>query len=995
MLIKRFYFLVILLAPLGILAQQGLPFQQYTVEDGLPSNQIYWTAQDDKGDLWICSDHGIIAFDGISMRSFTTENGLPDNTIFKCFPDVKGRLWFTSYSKGVFWIRNDTIHIPRFNEDLLKKVGNRWLDKIYVDDHDSIWMTLYSSDTVYYKAHVDSDLTISKSIPSRNFCKDFVYFVLKDGKAVISGSSDSYLYFGENSCLDDTAIVKKGKDHEFLLKTIKNPSGFQLDEGLAETRLSRFRVYFCNGKNGFEWFSIKDKLYHLDTLGKIRLVKTYPNQILDIFLDDNKLIVSIGDNGLYVYKYLGYKLVKEDNYFKGLNVSHISKDRNGNYWISIVNQGLFKVSSFDVLALGIDLKYSGLKNISKPWLFRNDSLLFLSNQSLFIFQKEAKEFKLLEIQHIGNREKLWIPNRIIWDTKNGLYAGNLRWDFKKKELSQNHDDLGYQAKWFIKGEPSFVVYNMANGYKINQGSRTIFNSKKYNFKEKIKSILVVDSTHHYTGGLTCLYEFKNGKYFDLGEKDKRLKIRVEDIKRDKEGWVWLATRGSGLGIFKGDSLYFITKENGLSSNLLNKVFILKEQIFVSTNKGLDRIVKDSEENFNVNSILSRRRGSFALIGDVFETEGGIIVQNGNEMTFLGNTYLETPNYTPEVFLTKFSISGESQILDTNRNYSLDPNENNVSFAFRINALKNENHPTMFQFRLLGLYSNWQSSFENEILFNGLEAGEYKFEVRAKEINNQWSKASRISFSISKPFYYQLWFIFLMLFCLAGVLFYYLRFRSLQEARSKELISSNIKALKNQMNPHFIFNSLNSIQYFIVTNQKREANIFLAKLSDLVRNVLNTTNESSISLEEEINRIEDYVQLEQMRLSNSFTFRVQNHQNLGLLNFQIPPMLVQPIIENAIWHGLSDIEMEGEIVLKFELENTDLVISIIDNGHGMDIEKWEKDPSNSGKGNSIGLVNVRQRMKLLSKIKKKDYSIKFKNLISDPRKGTEVILKIPQ
>lgn len=986
---------LIFLLPLWIFAQRGLPYQQFSVEDGLPSDEIYWASQDAKGDMWICSDHGLVAYDGLFMRSFSTENRLPDNTVFKCFPDSKGRLWFTTQSKGIFWMRNDTIHIPNFNKDLKSRLKNKWLDKIYVDEKDHVWMSSFNSDTVFYEAHIDTNRITPIPIPLGNLCKDVVYFVKKDGKCVLSGTSDAMFNDQDKNCLGDTAISARVGDFEILVKTRESNSEFTMNDGLSKPSFSHLRTYFSNGKNGLEWFSIRDKLFHIDSLGKIRLVHEYDNQVLDIFQEKNRLIVSIGEGGILVYEANGFKLKKKGNYFQGLNVSHTNKDRSGNYWISIVSNGLFKVPSFDVLALSIDPKYTSLKNISKPWLFRNDSLLFLAKDSLYIFQKKEDRFKLLSIQNLSDKRKLNSPARITWDIKNSLYGEGWSWDFKKQEFTEYFSNTGTTAKWFLEGEKKRVVYDLSNGYLIYEEGQVIFDSRDFNFSKRIRSIYLIDSNHHFVGSLGSLYEFKNGKYTDLGELDKRLNLRVEEIKRHENGDLWLATRGSGIGLLNEDSVYFISKENGLSSNLVNKIFLFQNTVFVATNKGLDKISKDENGQYFVNSVFSRRRGSFALIDNVFETKGGIIVQNGFEMTFLGNEYLENEVYKPKVIFNLFSVSGNPEFLDSNKLYELEATEKNIRISFRINGLRNENNPTLFQYRLLGSTHEWQSTFNQEVLFNSLESGDYVFEIRAREANNDWSNISRISFSIDKPFYLKIWFIAATILLIGGIFFYYWRFRTLDEARSKELISSNIKALKNQMSPHFIFNSLNSIQYFIATNQKREANIFLSKLSDLVRNVLNTTNESSISLEEDMHRIEDYVQLEQMRLANSFIFKLKNEENLNLEKYQIPPMLLQPLIENAIWHGLSEIEKDGEILLNLKTDGTDVLISIIDNGHGMDIEKWENDPSNSGKGNSIGLFNVKQRMKLLSKIKGKDYSIKFKNLEQNPRRGTEVILKIPQ
>lgn len=951
--------------------------------------------QDDKGDLWICSDHGIIAFDGISMRSFTTENGLPGNTVFKCFPDPKGRLWFTTRSNGVFWIRNDTVHIPDFNDDLIQTLKKRWVDKLYVDEQDGIWMSTFSADSVFYKSKVGSKAIQAVAIPAGKICKDFAYFLKKDGKCVFSGRSDAFLFFSQNNCLDDTLLIKNYGNHQFLYKSTENKSGFSYNNGKSKFSLSHSRIYFSNGREEFEWFSIRNHLYHLDSLGRVDREYQYSDQILDIFQNDEQLIISVGNSGIYVYENLKGELLEETNHFKGLIVSHIYKDRSANYWISIVNHGLFKVNSFDVSELYLDSKYTQLKNISKPWYFKNDSLLFLVQDSLFIFKKQDDKFKLLNIQNIRKGLDIPIPSRVVWDKHSSVYGEGWNWDYKEKKFRQYFKNLGASAKWIFKGDKDLVVFDFNDGYIISEEGQTKFDSRKNNFNERIRSILIIDSSHHYVGSLSSFHEFKNGGYTDLGESDKRLKLRVEDIKMDDDGKIWLATRGSGLAILFEDSLRFIGKMQGLSSNLVNKIFMLENQIFVATNRGLDRLIEQENGDFMVNSIYNRSKGSFALIENIFETKNGVIVQNGNEMTFLGSDFLGYENFSPSVIIKEFSVAGRLQNIDTSRSYSLKSQENSLGFKFRINALQNENQPVLFEYRLVGLNSIWQSTFGQEINFRDLKPGKYEIQIRAKESNSKWSKTSSLSFEIENPFYLQLWFIALMLLIVSGIFFYYIRFRALQNARSKELISSNIRALKNQMNPHFIFNSLNSIQYFIVTNQKREANIFLAKLSDLVRNVLNTTNESSIELIEELNRIEDYVQLEQMRLSNSFEFHIANPKNLDLKEFNIPPMLIQPLIENAIWHGLANLDKGGLISLEIECINTELILTIIDNGEGMDIKAWEGDPTNSGKGNSIGLFNVKQRLHLLSKIKNKEFSIRFENIQEQSPKGTKVILKIPQ
>jgi LytS/YehU family sensor histidine kinase len=225
------------------------------------------------------------------------------------------------------------------------------------------------------------------------------------------------------------------------------------------------------------------------------------------------------------------------------------------------------------------------------------------------------------------------------------------------------------------------------------------------------------------------------------------------------------------------------------------------------------------------------------------------------------------------------------------------------------------------------------------------------------------------------------------------LYFFLRQKELK--RSKQLIYSNIEALKNQMNPHFIFNALNSVQYYIATEQKREANIFLSKLSGLVRNILDNSSRSQVNLAQEISRIKDYLELEHLRLNGLFKYSVSVQPELKVKSILLPPLLIQPVIENSIWHGFSDIDYMGELHIDFSVEKKNLVVTVMDNGVGMEIEKWKKSPAHYGSGNSIGLNNIVKRLYLISKIKNKEHKIEFNNIEKDPVKGTIIRLHIPQ
>src|SRR6185295_7264690 len=141
------------------------------------------------------------------------------------------------------------------------------------------------------------------------------------------------------------------------------------------------------------------------------------------------------------------------------------------------------------------------------------------------------------------------------------------------------------------------------------------------------------------------------------------------------------------------------------------------------------------------------------------------------------------------------------------------------------------------------------------------------------------------------------------------------------------------ALRSQMNPHFIFNSLNSIQHFITTKEKEEALNYLSKFSKLIRQILENSRENTVSIANELQLLQLYVQLEQLRFSNKFTYHLHTDEELDIENTEIPPLLIQPYVENAILHGLVSKNGNGELNLSFEKKNGALICKVEDNGIG--------------------------------------------------------------
>jgi tetratricopeptide (TPR) repeat protein len=240
------------------------------------------------------------------------------------------------------------------------------------------------------------------------------------------------------------------------------------------------------------------------------------------------------------------------------------------------------------------------------------------------------------------------------------------------------------------------------------------------------------------------------------------------------------------------------------------------------------------------------------------------------------------------------------------------------------------------------------------------------------------------------------FIALLVLLLLAVGTAYILVRRKEQKRRRANNELEIKSLRAQMNPHFIFNALNSINNFIARQDERSANKYLADFARLMRMVLEHNQKDFITLEEEMRLLELYLKLEHARFGEKFEYDIHQSSGLPLSEVEIPPMLIQPFVENAIWHGLRYKDSSGKLLLDIRKSKSGdaLLIKIVDNGIGRERSKAVK-TNNQAKYKSTGLSNVNQRIALINQLYRKQYTLSVSNYEEDkPDVGTKVILTIP-
>ena len=279
-----------------------------------------------------------------------------------------------------------------------------------------------------------------------------------------------------------------------------------------------------------------------------------------------------------------------------------------------------------------------------------------------------------------------------------------------------------------------------------------------------------------------------------------------------------------------------------------------------------------------------------------------------------------------------------------------------------------------------------------------EDGIYELEVAFLNENNQWSTNQKIaSFEIEAPFWRKTYFKLLILLIIGFLIYLFNRFKKRQFETKQKLIILEQKALFAQMNPHFIFNTLNSIQSFLIFNENDKAEYFLSKFSKLLRETLHISRNSSVLISKEIDILQKYLELEQMRFSNKFQWEIIYETPESQLNFRIPNMLIQPYIENSIKHGFTEKRSDFKIDIVFTLiDSFSLKCEVIDNGIGRDASQLKKQDDVQLKDHiSYGEKITKERLKSYNKKGKFKYGSTYIDINElGESKGTKVEIIIP-
>ena len=387
--------------------------------------------------------------------------------------------------------------------------------------------------------------------------------------------------------------------------------------------------------------------------------------------------------------------------------------------------------------------------------------------------------------------------------------------------------------------------------------------------------------------------------------------------------------------------------------------------------------------------------NFRTIHDILVNNDSLYVASDDGLTVIPEAMLiKIRPQTPIPYFQDIIVNDTEADL-TKRKMTL---TGNTKIKFGFGSIQYSGSPVIFSYKLEGFDHDWTTGKGIDVVYQNVPRGNYTFKLRARKVTYEWSKPIEFKITIKAHFWqHPLFFVFLSLLFTGLIAMIIIRRKNIQIRRREldhQLITLEQKALQSMMNPHFIFNSLGSIQNYLLQKKSGEAGLYLSQFARLIRQNLNAINASSINLEEEIDRLKNYLDLEKLRMEDKFEYNIEVAENVEADEVQIPSMIIQPFVENAIWHGIALLEEKGQIIIKFLMQDDkSLTVIVEDNGIGM--KRSETFSAKREKHLNLGMEMTRKRLEILGKKFSVKTCLTFSELFpGSENPGTRVEMVVP-
>lgn len=978
---------------LGKSFAQQYQFTNYSVTDGLPQSQVFAIAQTNDGYVWMATQGGGLSrFDGEDFQNFSTENGLLSNYIH-CL------------------LANDSVLYIGTNKGL-----NVWMNQAFL----SIDFPVENVSVAHLLFDKNDHLQIATNLGL------FVYDGVSIQKSRFDLSAIGSLYALATDLEDNLWI---GGNTGLMRCFDGSCTEFTLDSGLSVENVRSL----CVDKHNNVWIGTYGggvNVYTEDGMVDLQTMLGLENaRVHDIYADDEgNMWFATQQRGLCQFNTANVETVfiNEQNGLANNHTRCIFRDEWKNYWIGTSGGGVSKYT-------GQQFKYL----TQKQGLAGN-----------YIYAVSEDESGNILIGNSGRGlQKLDSGRLVSVDLPNQLAKAKIKTVYQAEDCSWWYGTDG-DGVW-VQTADSFYQFNTSNGLKSNyirafleDDFGQMWIATAGGGLQKVE-VMATDTVMEF---LIQNIDQKSGVEAE----------RINDLVQDHKGRIWFASLFNGIGVLENDQLFYqlnlsnsevdnninclayandgsvwagsvnngvyrIGEHEGkfevqhfeapaqLSSNIVYQlIFDDHGHLWVGSEKGVERIMLSASGEPIDRKLFNQEDGFLGVettLNAAYKAEDGTMwFGTINGLSSFDDEAKSVTELPPRLSMLRASVNAAPFNFNELVTFSYDSNL--IAFEFKA-VSQSKPKSVRYKIRLLGLDSVWSESSQNQsITYSNLPAGDFTFQVIASTNGTEWTAPKMVRFSIEPAFWKTDRFVIisvsaglLLLALIAWIIYRNVRRKIKRQQQEltmeKELVMLEQKALRLQMNPHFIFNALNSIQALVSSNDSKTARLYLAKFSKLMRQILDNSRRASIPLENEIATLENYLAIEQFCNNHRFDYKIDYDDELDAESIEIPPIIVQPFVENAIVHGVTQLDKKGKIIVRFFIDKEVLICEVEDNGIGRSAAakmKSQRDQQHK----STALLITQERLDTLNK-RSVQPSISYTDLIDEngEPKGTcvRIIIEI--
>ncbi len=906
---------------------QNFQLSHFSLNDGLPQSQVKDVIQDDLGYLWIATNGGGIAsFDGNQFDVFNEEDGLISN--FTTSLSVIDGQFFIGTKKGLSIKKGKEIF--SYKSPAIKKVV-KIKNQIYIASEKGI--------------HIFENLAVSH--------------ISLDSILDVSSIND-IIFDGQNTWIASAIGLWKIKNIES-----DSPNIVQLSKYNSLTIVGfKDGIYLATESNGI--FKIEKET---NTLKKI--ISINKSSTITLSKDKRQLFIASKNAGIKTLNLETSSVVKSLPELNKISVNSVFIDGQSNQWIGSSN-GLYRLSKssfkhylktqtitsvhpkkdtiFIATADG-SLFFIDSAGVTKTPDFHHNIYALKSNSKGQLFAGTDDGILVLDslkvtdtITFVRDIQKIILKDSVFWVASTTKGISKFKYDFKSKKIRDS-----------IQFNKTDGLYDLS----INDAQLDSLNRLWYISSKGFLGFIKDDVVHHLGNKLT--------NNATIGS----LVIHNNSI--------YLATHGEGIWwskLSEKPRFKLLRGKNRLpSKNIYQLGFDTQNNLWAGFQKGVTQIKLDENNKIDDFFYFDKYDGFTGVetLQNVLEHDDSGAVYFG---TIQGLTKYEPAGKTfdsikPTIHFETVEVAYKELDSIGKKEFRFKPTDNHLSFSFKTIDI---NHPNEIEYRWRMNTVDWSEWSDNtSVVFANLDARNHHFEVQSKIANKLLSDPIEFQFFIETAIVKTVWFrivvigtLFLIIFLIVWNYLKNLKRKNKDKQTQLELendlLTLEQKALRLQMNPHFIFNVLNGIKALGMSDVKK-MNASIQKFAGLMRATLLNSRQENITLKEEIKSLNYYLELEQLMGTKDFKFTINVADKIDVEEVMLGPMIIQPFVENAIEHGISKIDEEGEIAISFTLENNQLNCQILDNGIGYKQSTSHKKQSSH---QSVALEVTKERIDMISK-----------------------------